>query len=101
MIEIKDGCRRHLGFHKFAAISLLLIGFSPNFTCIYLILWPRNVIREIVDYSVGLSIFQLVNKHPADVRLCTGSVEVYKLLGLERGENRKLAYMITQVTERI
>jgi hypothetical protein len=49
-IEIKDGCRHHLGFHKFAAISLLLIGFSPNFSGIYFILWSRNVIREIVDY---------------------------------------------------
>jgi hypothetical protein len=31
-IEIQDGRRHHLGFHKFAAISLLLIGFSPNFS---------------------------------------------------------------------
>jgi hypothetical protein len=48
--KIQDGGRRHIGFHKFAAISLLLIGFSPNFSGIYFILWPRNVIREIVDY---------------------------------------------------
>jgi hypothetical protein len=82
MIEIKDGCRRHLGFHKFAAISILLIGFSPNLTGIYLISWPRNVKREIVAYSVGLSIFQLVNQYTAHMRLCTGCVEVYKLLGL-------------------
>jgi hypothetical protein len=39
-----------LDFTKFAAISLLLIGFSPNFSGVYFILWPRNVIRQIVDY---------------------------------------------------
>jgi hypothetical protein len=49
-IEIQDGSRHHLGFHKFAAISLLLIGFSPNFSGIYFISRPRNVIGEIVDY---------------------------------------------------
>jgi hypothetical protein len=48
--KIQDGGGRHLGFHKFAAISLLLIGFSPNFSGIYFIFWPRNVIRQIVDY---------------------------------------------------
>jgi hypothetical protein len=30
-MEIQDDRRHHLGFHKFAAISLLLIGFSPSF----------------------------------------------------------------------
>jgi hypothetical protein len=59
-MEIEDGCRHHLGFHKLAAISLLLFEFSPNFSGIYFILWPRNVIREIVDYGVGLSINWLI-----------------------------------------
>jgi hypothetical protein len=49
-IEMQDGSRHHLGFHKFAANSLPLIGFSPNFSGIYFISWPRNVIGEMVDY---------------------------------------------------
>jgi hypothetical protein len=36
-IEIQDGRRRHLKFHKFAAISLLLFGFSLNFASMYFI----------------------------------------------------------------
>jgi hypothetical protein len=42
-IEIKDGCRHLLEISQpFAAISLLLIGFSPNFAGIYFILMAKK-----------------------------------------------------------